>query len=52
MSLKFIEAFENASKKQLKQGHGHWTKDNIINYTADPDEANDKNYPQCFEQIA
>ena len=23
-----------------------WTKDNIINYTSDPDEANDKKYPK------
>ena len=23
-----------------------WTKDNIINYTFDPDEANDKKYPK------
>ena len=23
-----------------------WTKENIINYTSDPDEANDKKYPK------
>ena len=23
-----------------------WTKDNIINYTSDPDKANDKKYPK------
>ena len=23
-----------------------WTKDNIINYTSDPDEVNDKKYPK------
>ena len=23
-----------------------WTKDNIINYTSDPDEANDNKYPK------
>ena len=23
-----------------------WTKENIINYTSDPDEVNDKRYPK------
>ena len=23
-----------------------WTKENIINYTSDPEEANDKKYPK------
>ena len=26
-----------------------WTKDNIINYISDPDEAKDKKYPKKFQ---
>ena len=29
-----------------------WTKENIINYTSDPDEANDKKYPKELQIAA
>ena len=28
-----------------------WTKKNIINYTSDPDEKNDKRYPPSMQKI-
>ena len=28
-----------------------WTKENIINYTSDPDKVNDKKYPKEFQEL-